>query len=195
MIRISRASAIYLAFAVSLVSCLASSPAIAQSKRTADVAVETQAFIDSVYLGCIPAMEGTQTFANSEVVNNATLRQIPDGERSFLGPSKENHFWTETGVVQVDASNQTYCRVTAYGLPVDQTHAAIAGIVTQGSFEYVELERPQNMPDHARSRAFSKERNDGQINMVVLSGSEPGDPGTLSRFSTVIATVSTRAPN
>lgn len=75
------------------------------------------------------------------------------------------------------------CEVYAYGIPVEPSFERIAsGLLAVGFAEDEQRETEKLV----FIRGFSKEMNDAAIS-AMLSGNEPGAPGTLSRFSTLTA--------
>ena len=154
----------------------------------ANAQMEAQAFVDAVYRFCVPSVERGVPYEALELAETGVFRPVPEGERTVLGDGREGFYWTEAGVVQVDNSSAGYCRVAAYGLPVNQMFDVVAMTITQPSHGFDESDQiPQ--PPRMAMRAFEKSLG-GDLITVVLTGNEPGAAGTLSRFSTLSASVS-----
>ena len=82
------------------------------------------------------------------------------------------------------------CEVFAYGAPVKTTFDQVAALLTEDAMQYSEItDTGIELPEKTFFRVFEKTEED-IVYTVSLSGNEPGAPGTLSRFSTLHATVS-----
>lgn len=159
----------------------------------------TMGFIASVVDGCIPAVEvGTSVneVSDADRVGSGPATKfstVTDADaRAMVAANSEDVVWTPEegqGVVFVKSSPGD-CSVSAYGAPVDLAYQAIAAVLTTKR-GYEELDLPGSPPEGRVVRAFTKAVGEREI-LVSLSGSEPGTPGTLSRFSSLVAGVTSK---
>jgi hypothetical protein len=82
------------------------------------------------------------------------------------------------------------CEVSSYGPQVEDTFNRTSAALTKDGEGFSEVPNVgDDLPEKIFLRVFEKPE-DGIVYEVVLSGNEPGAPGTMSRFSTLRATVS-----
>jgi hypothetical protein len=163
-------------------------PAEKPMQKTADVQSESQAFLDAVLLYCIPHIETGAEFESTPLAALSTFRQPAEGERTSIGPAKAGIYTTQAGVVSIDASEPNTCRVSAYGLPVDSLFGVIAAAVTPPANSFTQQPVPPDSDPKVFLRRFERLSADLKLT-IFLNGNEPGAKGTLSRFSTLMASV------
>jgi hypothetical protein len=153
----------------------------------ASVRSVAQGFANAVTLYCLPnVIDGTS------LPELMALDLPADIEPASAARLPGRRAWVISGlgeIVTLETSRDpTSCSVSAYGPPVGATFDALATGLTQQVAGFSEQDAAGNSRGVTRRR-FEIAR-DGARYQLVLSGNEPGAPGTRSRFSTLTATVS-----
>jgi hypothetical protein len=162
--------------------------------RTVQASVQsvTQAFVDAVYQYCVPSvMSGTPLAELSTEGRPQSLEAASANRAASLGGAA----WAIAGVGEIvvlqEEPETPLCRVSAYGPPVAPVFGVLARILAQPTLGFVEVETGRPFVPRTVARKFESRAN-GILYTIVLSGNEPGAPGRMSRFSTLMATISSR---
>ncbi|MEO1101646.1 MAG: hypothetical protein AAFW65_07350 [Pseudomonadota bacterium] len=150
-----------------------------------------QAFVDAVYLNCIPSVLQRKGIGELPNTESTVFNKVPKGEDTlfFRNAGSEEVYAIAGGTVALESRSLDECNVASYGIPVAGVFEVVEASITQPSYGFSEPIEGGRGFDGVVRRIFQKDQ-DGRRISVVLSGNEPGAPGTRSRFSTVLAFVS-----
>ena len=184
------AVATFLAGALLVFSACATPPVSGRNDSSTTVSVQeaTQAFVDAVYLYCIQSIETEKPLDEISVTNATPIERAVKGE-SILGRKVgETPTWKMVGGnVKIENHIGKRCTVSSFGLPVKGTYDIIGMAISQPSYGY-NMEEDRSAPPYIVRHNYTKDQ-EGYRYTIRLMGNEPGAPGTLSRFSTVLAYV------
>ena len=183
---------------VALVGC-ASGPGVSPEARASSVVSGNpspedvqKSFADAVSDVCVPMFPEIGDLKEVAQASGIHLERLKAGSR-FPGGivTAMPVYRSDDGITHIRQDLIAgECEVFAYGAPVEVTFDQIAAVLTNDDPGFSELaDAGADMPEKTFFREFAKPQDD-IVYTVVLSGNEPGAPGTLSRFSTLHATVS-----
>ena len=165
-----------------------SSDSRSTSQKTASQQVVAQGFVDAVTLYCLPAIEHSKRLSElSSEVQNASRIEIAPESRS----EDDSDDWViaGSGANVVLRHSEDECYVSAYGVPVAPIYDIVAVSVTHPGAGFTEkTDFPPTKSPLVIFRGFHKQTDQGELR-ITLSGNEQGAPGTMSRFSTLTASV------
>jgi hypothetical protein len=181
-----------LASALCLAACAAAGTPPTSSGRSAggglSVSDVTTGFLVGVINGCAAAAEAGKTL---EQLNSPMIVR-DDGRDAMLKPRDCYTPWAPgigKGIVTID-DGAASCEVSAYGVPVEATFAAI--VLKLGEQGYTA--KPGVVPGAKHYATDLSKTVGGRTINVSLGGSEPGAVGRMSRFSTVLGVVRVSTP-
>tara|TARA_R110002072_G_scaffold16850_7_gene65197 strand:+ start:151 stop:780 length:630 start_codon:yes stop_codon:yes gene_type:complete len=181
---------------VSLVAAItigSSSPAIGVQTATREAVSE--AFAHAVTDYCMPAVMQGDALADLSAPSDSQGIEQASASRSRGGAP--GTVWVISGlgeIVALTMSDPNTCSVDAYGPPVDATFDRIAADIASVHAGFVEIDTGRQADRRQFVRRIEGEL-DGRHYTVSMRGNEPGARGTMSRFSTLMATVSVSGPD
>lgn len=157
----------------------------AQSVSVEEVA---QGFGMGVIEGCVAAAEAGKTLEQlaSPMIKPDTsgtgLSKPPPGYTAWTPALGKGNVMMRYG--------EADCQVSTFGLPIQRTFETVAAMLRARGYEGEPVSATGPKEFHAK---LTKSVDGRQVE-VVLSGNEPGAPGTRSRFSTALSFVRVVAP-